>query len=89
MVFPHNAMSEVISLTDYFFDPDGDNLTITVAIESGTGIVYTFNDVIGSSNYGKIVFHPTNGISSFAIVIVTADDGKGGTVNDSFEVSVS
>ncbi|WP_064200431.1 Ig-like domain-containing protein [Brevibacillus brevis] len=82
-------MSEVISLTDYFSDPDGDNLAITVAIESGTGIVYTFNDTNGSPNYGKIVFHPTNGISSHATVIVTADDGKGGTVLDRFEVSVS
>ncbi|WP_375541651.1 Ig-like domain-containing protein [Brevibacillus borstelensis] len=89
VVFPHNSKSELISLTDYFSDPDGDNLTITVAIESGTGIVYTFNYIIGSPTYGTIVFHAKDGISSHATIIVTANDGKGGTVNDRFEVSVS
>lgn len=82
-------MSEIISLTDYFDDLDGDPLTFTIEFKFGTGFVYTFNDDITSPNYGKIVFHAAPNNSGSAIVKVTANDGKGGTVSDQFEIRIS
>ncbi|WP_376747426.1 Ig-like domain-containing protein [Brevibacillus reuszeri] len=86
---PPNGTSNLISLRDYFIDPDGDRLTFSIEFEFGTGFVCTFNDDITSPNYGKIVFHVAPNNSGSAIVKVTANDGKGGTVSDQFEIRIS
>ena len=65
----------VLTTSGSFSDPDGDPLTITSA---GAGAITDNEDGTWSWNYT-----PTdNGTGS---VTVTADDGKGGTVADTFE----
>ncbi|WP_066297997.1 Ig-like domain-containing protein [Bacillus sp. FJAT-29937] len=73
------GQNKTVSLASYFSDPDGDSLTFS-ATSSNTGVGNV--SVSGST----LTLSPT-GIGSSTIT-VTANDGKGGTVNQSFTFNV-
>ena len=73
--------TEEVSLSGVFDDADGDSLTITAASsDEATATASVESD--GSS------LTVTARLRGTATITVTADDGKGGTVEDSFTVTV-
>ena len=75
---------QTFNLDKYFTDPDGDNLTYT-ASSSNNGVRA---EVRGNTLY--LIANPDPGLLSLLpTVTVTASDGKGGTVSDTFGVTVS
>ena len=75
---------ETFNLDKYFTDPDGDSLTYTASSNK---------DKVRAEVRGNTLYVSTNpqgeGNWLFIEITVTADDGKGGTVSDSFSVLVS
>ncbi len=77
---------QTVSIATDFVDPDGDSLTYTaIGLPSGLSILPTTGEIVGtldnSASQGG-----TDGVYS---VIVTADDGQGGTVNQTIDITVT
>ena len=73
--------ARTVSLSGVFSDADGDELTITAASSDETVSLAGVSD----DQTGVLILGNTRGT---ATVTVTADDGKGGTVADTFTVTV-
>ena len=70
---------------DTFSDPDGDSLTLSATLNNGDPLPdwLTFNPATG-----EFTGTPGNGDISSICITVTADDGNGGVVSDSFNAIV-
>ncbi|MFC5531640.1 beta strand repeat-containing protein [Cohnella yongneupensis] len=73
---------QTISASDIFSDDDGDNLTLSAVTGS--------SDITVTVSGKNILVTPTHRtpIGTPALITVTANDGKGGTVTDEFYVTV-
>ncbi len=67
-----------------FFEPDGDTLTYTATKDDGGGLPSWLSFTASSRNFSGT---PTT--AETVSVKVTADDGNGGTVSDSFDIVVA
>lgn len=79
-VFDTGFSADIIDLSNTFTDTDGDMLTLSVSVADEmvvTGVISDTNLILTEVGEGT------------TIVTVTADDGRGGTVADTFEVAVS
>lgn len=72
--------SDIIDLTDTFNDLDGDNLSLS-ATSGNTGVLTL------SFSGDSLTIHEV-GLGN-TDVVVTADDGKGGSVSDTFSVTIN
>ena len=77
----HESGTQQVSLSGVFDDADGDNLTVSAA--SSDGAVAT---VSVAADYSSLTVNAQG--RGMATVTVTADDGRGGTVEDAFTVTV-
>ena len=75
----NQGVSETVDLSTVFSDPDNDPLTFS-AVSSDT-------DLVTASVDGNTLTYKAQLPGGAATVTVTADDGKGGTVDDVFEVT--
>jgi hypothetical protein len=73
--------AEVLDLTDYFTDPDGDTLTYTY---SGNVDIYVFIDTMG-----KVTLTPKDDFNGKEMITISATDNIGDPVSTSFNVTVN
>lgn len=80
--FPETTISatESILFETRFYDPDGDTLTFTYT-SSDARILTVSEFPLGHLQLNKVG-------TGIAFVTITASDGKGGTVSDTFKVTV-
>ena len=88
-VGPQEAVdSEVISIPTMISDPDGDDLTYSVTgLPAGLMIDPATGEITGTLDNSASQGGP-NGDGVYTIT-VTADDGEGGTITDTFELTVT
>ena len=78
-----NGLKRTFDLDDYFVDPEGDPITYTAHTNIYTNVV-----VIGEGNVLTVTgANATEGADSVVTVTVTASDGKGGSLSDTFDVT--
>ena len=78
-----NGLSRTFDLDDYFYDPEGD--TITYSAHSN---IYTDIVALGEGNMLTVTGgHATESTDSVVSVTITASDGKGATLSDTFTVT--
>ena len=79
---------DVVSITSAFSDPDGDVLTYTATgLPTGLSIDSATGEITGTIENSSSQGGP-NGDGVYTVT-VTADDGEGGTVTDTFEYIVT
>lgn len=79
---------ETISIPTDFSDPDGDTLTYTATgLPSGLSLDPATGEITGTIDNSASQFGPNS--DGVYTITVTADDGEGGTVSDSFTLTVT
>ncbi|WP_233349903.1 Ig-like domain-containing protein [Litorimonas cladophorae] len=78
----------VVSIVPAISDPDGDALTYSVTgLPTGLSIIPSTGEIVGTLDNSASQGGP-NADGAYTIS-VTADDGQGGTVTDTFELNIS
>ena len=80
--------NDVISIPSDFSDPDGDVLTYTATgLPVGLTIDPATGEISGTVDNSASQFGPNN--DGVYTITVTADDGEGGTVTDTFDLTIT
>ena len=80
--------NQPVTITPNISDPDGDDLTYSVTgLPVGLAIDPVTGEITGTVDNSASQFGPNN--DGVYTVTVTADDGEGGTVTDTFELTIT
>ena len=81
VIIPHETGTRTISLSGVFSDADNDSLNVTATSSDATKAAVSV-----SSDYTSLIL--TGKARGTATVTVTANDGNGGTISDTFTVQI-